>query len=213
LPREDAWRPDATVARGQWRSVFLDWAEACLAYQGSPELIRPAGAWGLGLTVGRFDASFSARLEGERGKRPARIFPMAYDPARLIFAVRLPAKGQGPDGARLLESLKAARVPFQTVRREDGRWSVVGEAFRKRTGLVAVRAATGASDAPLVLALLDAGGLSGWDRGEAVGGEVVGVYEWTTEKCPACKSPGLKRLASESCPLPENLCVGCLVGT
>ena len=128
LPPDDAWRPEATLARGLWRSRFSEWPGGATAYAGQPRLTRFPASSGLAKVSGRF---FAGAIEG---RPPDITMKPAGDDTDLWFllSIRAPA-------AALLDAMRAHRIPYQTIREKSGaRWHMVGRTHRRRAGLVAL---------------------------------------------------------------------------
>jgi len=192
LTAADAWRPSIAVARGRLRELFLQDAAWAEAYQGRPELIRPDEAYGLALLM----ADFSTPHPAVAGAPDFVVGPLARPPAarELRFVVR-------HDGSAVswLEQLRARRIPYQTVRAEPMKWSVVGRRHRAACGMLAIGEMAG--DGFLVV-----GALAGTPGGRCQ------AFLIMSEKCPRCGALRLEVLMAEPDfqPLP---CLDCLLSS
>ncbi len=167
----DAFRPAATVARGRLRELFRDRPDLAAAYAGEPQLLRPAGAYGLAI----LSAEFAGAIQW-----PDPID--AVHPDRIVHVVE-----SAPGSARELEErLKAANVPFQSVRRGDDLWSVVKKGYRNKTGLIAFCRRETAPDVILCSAAAEI----------PAGGHATAILEMAPSKCPKCGAQEMKLLHS-----------------
>jgi len=134
VDRGAVWHPDITVARGLLREMMLRSPEVNRAYAGRAGLHRFPGSWGCVL----LEAAFRGVVP--EGRWAYRAVPTETELEHLLFLLQVPA---GVDPERIL---KAGRIPFQSVRRSDSLWSVVGKSHRRRTGvMLAERGAGGVS--------------------------------------------------------------------
>ena len=208
-----AHQPDHVVARSLLRQLFASWPEGCVAYQGQPALSRPASTTGLMRVQGAFRAEtiLPSVLETVRpieATADDRILglckpsdtPTDRDDLFQVRWMNLQPAGQ------LLALWKERGIKYQTVRKGDERWHVIGAAHRTRSRVMAL-----CEHEPVTeLFCMGPSGehVPGWkmpDRG-------LGVAVWTCapEKCPRCGQPSYTlRLGLETAG--SNLCFDCLL--
>ncbi|HBA83269.1 MAG TPA: hypothetical protein DCZ95_04160 [Verrucomicrobia bacterium] len=182
LEPKDAWRPDITLARALLSQIFTQQPDAVPAYLGLPKLFRPAGMSGLALLKADFKSTHIFKpLSASPSCRTNLKGPLPTAPNldELFWLVEFdPNDNRLP---QLLESLRAAKISYQTFRREDKRWHVIGKRFRKRAG-VAVLCEMNETTA---LALLPPSSL---EKRLLDGARVKGVLAESPNKCPHCGS-------------------------
>ncbi len=124
IPDSSSHHPSATLARGILRGLLASDPAAAKAYSGTPQLHHPPGASGLAL--------LTALFRGAKDLPTALQNPPAVD--ELVFLAELGT----PDVRKILDELRAGRIPFQTERHENGRWSVIKKGYRNKSGLWAL---------------------------------------------------------------------------
>ena len=133
IPPEQAAHPDHVVVRGWFQNRFAGWPAGVAAYDGGPQLLRPAGAHGWALGSAEFKPGTRRPARGPF-LDPADFAAPTEDAAFFELAWPTLAPAQA-----ILARFKRDRIKFQTVRRGASRWHVVERAFRGRTGIAALR--------------------------------------------------------------------------
>ena len=188
IAESDARHPDSTVARGFLRGLFGSNPDAAKAYGGNPEIRHPPGTSGLALLTAQF---------GEPIILPAAL---ETQPAlnQLVFLVEL----ERSSSHKILGALKSDKIPFQTVRHENERWSVIKKGYRSRTGLHALCERD--SQSGLALCGAQTKFIEGFKAC------VSAVYETGSAKCSQCGGSTLRFLVSTTTiQIPE--CTDCLL--
>jgi hypothetical protein len=119
-----ARHPNPTVARGFLREWFTSNPGAAKAYGGSPLLQRPPGTSGIALLTAQFRGTVDL---------PNIVHnPPAVD--GLVFLAELETSSV----RHILEELRTGKIPFQTERHGNDRWSVIKKGYRNKSGLWAL---------------------------------------------------------------------------
>ena len=121
LSEADAFHPEPTIARGMLRKLFLENPDAAESYSGHPQIRHPPGTSGIALLTAQFNTTI----------------PFADGPATpvdLVFLVEVDAAFV----RKKLEELRTGKVPFQTERHGNDRWSVIKKGYRNKIGLWAL---------------------------------------------------------------------------
>ena len=124
IPDSSSHHPSATLARGILRGLLAADPAAAIAYSGTPQLHHPPGASGLAL--------LTAFFRGAEDLPTALQDPPAVD--ELVFL----AECDTPGVRKILDELRSGRIPFQTERHENDRWSVIKKGYRNKCGLWAL---------------------------------------------------------------------------
>ncbi len=176
IPPEQSRHPDHVIARSIFRTLFADWPAGLAPYRGNPRLLHPPGTSGLALASAEFLAGTPPPPQNTNSLPPPS--PIHSDEwwYQIDWTASIPAK-------TILQFLQHNHVKFQTVRHETARWHIVEKAFRKKSGILALRedeshaALFCQSHAPVLES----------HRPALAGGVVQAILSKTAFPCPACK--------------------------
>lgn len=176
IPPEQSRHPDHVIARSIFRTLFADWQAGLAPYRGNPRLLHPPGTSGWALASAEFLAGTPPPPQNT-----APPPPLPPDtPDEWWFEIGWPATA--PAKAILL-FLQQHRAKYQTIRRGTARWHIVEKAFRKKSGILALRE----DESQTTLFCQPHAPVLETRRPACNGGEVHAILAKAASPCPACK--------------------------
>ncbi|MFH0881134.1 MAG: hypothetical protein V2A34_15590 [Lentisphaerota bacterium] len=209
IPESHAHFPDHVAARSLLQRLFSQWTDGVLPYAGNPQILRPPHTSGL--------VFLSADFRG--GTLPPsreKAIPFS-DPDSLhiwngslnlptnesvtwLFAIDYPSAA----AQILISRFKEERIKFQTVRRGEIRWHIIGQAFRGRTGITTLNESK-------ECATLFCGKAPALQEDAVLEhGVIKALLAQTGTRCPVCKET-LYALVQNLAPSPAPACFNCLL--
>ena len=155
VSESDACHPDLTVARGFLRELFASNPGVAKAYGGGPVIQHPPGTTGLAMLSAQFRGAVNLPAAVEK------VLPVD----ELVFLAELETSSI----RKILDELRTGKIPFQTERHGNDRWSAIKKGYRNKVGLWALCERD--SEPGLVLCNSQARHLEG------LGARVIAVFE------------------------------------